>query len=189
MRPVSGRFEGGETVSIMGPSGSGKTLLLRAIGDLDPVAGNIYLDDQERCACTGPEWRRRVGYVAAESAWWSERVADHFDNVDFALFEALGFGDRHLHRAVSDLSTGERQRLAILRALARRPQALLLDEPTAALDVDSAAKVERLIAEYRDQTGCVVIWVSHDRVQPRRVATAHLEIRAGALHVRKRDTA
>ncbi|MDH3281815.1 MAG: ABC transporter ATP-binding protein, partial [Gammaproteobacteria bacterium] len=71
LRPVSGRFEGGETVSIMGPSGSGKTLLLRAIGDLDPVAGNIYLDDQERCACTGPEWRRRVGYVAAESAWWS----------------------------------------------------------------------------------------------------------------------
>lgn len=181
LQPASGTFAGGETASIMGPSGSGKTLLLRAIGDLDPVTGQAYLGDRERATFSGPEWRRRVGYVAAESAWWSDRVRDHFENLDAVPFAALGVAARHLDRSVRDLSSGERQRLAILRALARRPQVLLLDEPTAALDADNAIRVERLIADYQGQTGCAVIWVSHDRMQAARIGAAAFEIRAGVL--------
>jgi len=187
LRPVSWRFEGGEAASIMGPSGSGKTLLLRAISDLDPVVGNIYLDGKERREFSGPDWRRRVGYVAAESAWWSDRLADCFDDVNIPLLHALGFKDSHLERMVSGLSTGERQRLAILRALGCRPQALLLDEPTAALDAGSAATVERVIADYRAQTGCAVIWVSHDAAQSRRIAATILEVNNGVLHAPNRD--
>jgi ABC-type sugar transport system ATPase subunit len=62
----------GEIVTLRGASGSGKTLLLRAIADLDPHGGEVWLDGLERSAMTGPEWRRRVRFVAAEAAWWAE---------------------------------------------------------------------------------------------------------------------
>ncbi len=181
LRAVSAAFHGGETVSVTGASGSGKTLLLRAISDLDPVTGEVYLNDRERCEFSGPDWRRQVGYVAAQSAWWRARVGDHFDSSEVPFLEALGLSRRYLERRVDGLSTGERQRLAIVRALARQPSALLLDEPTAALDTDNAARVERVVADYRARNKCVVIWVSHDSGQARRVARRYLEIRGGGL--------
>ena len=82
---------------------------------------------------------------------------------------------------VQRLSSGERQRLAIARALAGGPAALLLDEPTANLDHTSTKRVERLIAAWRDQTGGCVLWVSHDPAQRARVADAQFEIRDGIL--------
>ena len=127
-----------------GPSGAGKTLLLRAVADLDPNEGRVTLDGRDRSTMSGPEWRRLVGYVPAEPGWWADTVGEHFGEWTAALafLRDLGFREEAKAWPITRLSTGERQRLALVRALIMRPRVLLLDEPTAALDVASVAAVE-----------------------------------------------
>ena len=172
----------GDCVVLQGPSGSGKTLLLRAIADLDPAAGSVVLEGVEREAMTGPEWRLRVAYVAAESGWWAERVGDHFDDWAALADErmALGLPEDCDQWGVERLSTGERQRLALLRAFALEPQVLLLDEPTSGLDAETAAAVEKRVGARRKQ-GTAVLWVTHDAIQARRVASRRMRIADGCL--------
>lgn len=173
--------EPGGCTAVHGTSGSGKTLLLRAIADLDEAEGEVWLDEQARSGMSGPQWRQRVGYVAAESYWWARLVREHARDWQADKLEALGFESGVLDWEVQRLSSGERQRLAIARTLAGSPSALLLDEPTANLDQKNTARVERLIAAWRQQTGGCVIWVSHDPVQRSRISNAQLEIRDGNL--------
>ena len=78
------------------------------------------------------------------------------------------------------MSTGERLRLALVRALMMRPKVLLLDEPTAALDSASGAAVESLISYYM-QTGVAVLWVTHDEMQAKRIARRRLVVEAGRV--------
>ena len=92
-----------------------------------------------------------------------------------------GFEPDALSWNVQRLSTGERQRLAIARLLARTPKALLLDEPTASLDPDNVDRMERLLEDYRKERGAPVLWVSHDPDQAERVATRHVTLRDGRL--------
>jgi ABC-type iron transport system FetAB ATPase subunit len=163
----------GQCLALSGPSGSGKTLLLRALADLDPHEGSVELDGAAQADCSGPEWRRRVGFLPAESHWWAPRVGDHFRSPAGDLRDGLeGFGldPGCLEWQVERLSSGERQRLALLRLLDIGPSALLLDEPTANLDSDSARAVEERIGEYRRENGAAVVWVSHDAGQRQRVA-------------------
>ncbi len=179
--PVSLTVAPGECVCISGPSGAGKTLLLRAIADLDEHEGQVFLDGVECRQLTGPEWRRRVSLLPAESEWWHERVGTHFNSVEHEALAALGFETRVLDRKVSRLSTGERQRLALLRLLVQQPQALLLDEPTASLDAKNVRRVEDMIASYRKVHRVPVLWVSHDPRQIKRVADRHLRLTDGKL--------
>jgi ABC-type iron transport system FetAB ATPase subunit len=178
--PFSLSAEHGECVALSGPSGCGKTLLLRAIADLDPSSGGeVFLDGVSRETMTAPQWRRRAGWLSAESAWWQEHVGDHFvcaQPDDRALLGRLGFSEEVLSWRVDRLSTGEKQRLALVRLLLNQPKALLLDEPTAALDRASVLAVEAVIADYRRQTEATVLWVSHDPEQIARVAVRHLRV-------------
>ncbi len=174
----------GSCYSLSGPSGSGKTLLLRAIADLDQTDGEVWLDDQARSRLSGPEWRRRVNYLAADSQWWARCVGEHAADWHAPDLVALGFESEVLDWEVQRLSSGERQRLALARALAHAPQALLLDEPTANLDQHNTERVEQLLADWRrDKHGCV-LWVSHDPAQQSRVANQHYRIRDGVLEHR-----
>ncbi len=174
-------FAAGSCTAVHGPSGSGKTLLLRAIADLDEAEGEVWLDDTPRSSVSGPQWRRSVVFVAAESQWWGRQVREHAAEWSTDDLAALGFAPEVLDFEVQRLSSGERQRLAIARALAVSPAVLLLDEPTANLDQDNAVRVERLIADWRRRTGGCVVWVSHDPRQRARVASAQHEIRDGTL--------
>jgi len=174
-------FGAGSCVAIHGPSGSGKTLLLRAIADLDEAEGEVWLDDQARSRMSGPQWRRKVIYVAAESHWWCRTVREHAPEWSASTLEALGFEQDVLDYEVQRLSSGERQRLAIARALAVSPAVLLLDEPTANLDPANTSRAERLIADWRHDTGGCVLWVSHDPEQRARIASVAHEIRSGRL--------
>ncbi|HRY16157.1 MAG TPA: ABC transporter ATP-binding protein, partial [Candidatus Competibacteraceae bacterium] len=70
LRDIDLTLAAGEQVFLSGVSGSGKSLLLRAIADLDPHSGEVWLDDQPRSRLSPPEWRRRVGLLPTESHWW-----------------------------------------------------------------------------------------------------------------------
>lgn len=172
----------GECVAIRGPSGGGKTLLLRAIADLDPNEGTVCLEGRNRATISGPEWRRLVGYVPAEPGWWAETVGNHFAEwkAAAAFLERLGFSDETKTWRISRLSTGERLRLALIRALIMRPKVLLLDEPTAALDAASATAVEALMSS-RMRAGLGVLWVTHDPAQARRMAHRQLLVENGCV--------
>lgn len=185
--PLNFEARGAECICISGPSGSGKTSLLRAIADLDVHEGNVLLDGIECNGLRGPDWRRRVGLLPAESDWWYEHVGEHFGAVSEDGLKQLGFDSSMLERKVLRLSSGERQRLALLRLLANEPQVLLLDEPTASLDPKNTRRAEQLIAKYRRKHSAPVLWVSHDPRQIKRVCDRHLRLRAGRLQSARRS--
>ncbi|RDD62373.1 ABC transporter ATP-binding protein [Ferruginivarius sediminum] len=180
--PFAFEVADGECVAIQGASGTGKSLLLRAIADLDPNAGDVRLDGVAREAFTGPQWRRRVGYLATDAGWWRPRVGDHFADWSAveADVEAFGLPPDCRDWEVARLSTGERQRLALLRMLGGGPKVLLLDEPTSALDEATTHAVEARIERQRE-AGCPVVWVTHDAAQARRVALRRFTLRDGEL--------
>lgn len=182
LEPTSFEIAAGECVALRGPSGAGKTLLLRALADLDPSEGEVSLDGTPREKIPAPQWRRRVGYVPAEPGWWSERLSDHFQDWDGQAGPArrLKISPQAAERRVSQLSTGERQRLALLRALEHRPEVLLLDEPTGPLDEEATAAVESLLRE-KLANGLAIFWVTHDKRQAERVADRRFWIDSGRL--------
>jgi ABC-type iron transport system FetAB ATPase subunit len=177
--PISFTVAAGECVSVEGPSGSGKSVLLRALADLDPHEGEIFLDGTAQVAMPGPDWRQRVGYMPAESGWWAPTVGEHFAGE--ADFESFGFEPDVRNWMIERLSTGERQRLALLRLLANGPEVLLLDEPTANLDPASTETVETILDSYRRDRSAPVIWVAHDPAQRARVASRGLRIVGSGL--------
>ncbi len=173
--PLTFEVADGECLAVEGPSGAGKTRLLRAIADLEPARGQVFLDGAERNEMTAPQWRSHVRYCGAEPAWWTETARAVFPpalRLD-RLLSSLSLDPDVLDRAVALLSTGERQRLALARALIDEPKVLLLDEPTTALDAQSAALVEELI-KFQLLSGRSVVLVSHDRSQIERLAHARL---------------
>jgi ABC-type iron transport system FetAB ATPase subunit len=189
LAPLSFEAAAHECLAIEGPSGSGKTRLLRAIADLDAAAGYVYLEGVERREIPGPEWRRRVRYASAEPAWWGAKAREHFPataKLD-RLLSAVGLESVLLDRPISELSTGERQRLGLVRAIADEPRVLLLDEPTSALDAQAAALAEELI-KFQILLGRIVILVSHDSQQLTRLANARLQL-TDAGTARSRESA
>lgn len=175
-------LERGECVALTGPSGSGKTLLLRALADLDPNAGRVALDGAARERLPAPRWRRLVGYLPVESGWWADLVGDHFPDRQAAaeLAGALGLPAKALDWPVARLSTGERQRLALARALIQAPKVLLLDEPTSGLDEQATERVEALLRA-RLAAGTAILLATHDRVQAARMARRLLRLEGGRV--------
>ena len=121
--PVDLDLEAGACAALAGPSGAGKSLLLRAISDLDPNDGQVSLDGTSRSSMPAPEWRRKVGYLAAESGWWEDTVGLHFSDAEGAapLLSGLGLDPEALGWPIERLSTGEKQRLALARLLELEP--------------------------------------------------------------------
>lgn len=170
--PFELSLSGGTCAAITGPSGSGKSLFLRMIADLDPNEGEVWLNGRERASMSAPEWRKQTSYVSAESGWWADQVIEHFaayTRTEIATLSArLGVRADLLDSPVAQLSTGEKQRLSLVRALLRNPPVLLLDEPTGPLDEGSVAQVEALLHE-RMAAGTSILLVTHDPRQAERM--------------------
>ena len=179
---MSFELDAGECVAVLGPSGAGKSVLLRQIADLDPGRGDVWLNGQARSGMRAPQWRRQVVYCQAEAGWWHEHVGAHFSDRGgaAAMLERLGLDAAKLDAQVHECSTGERQRLGLARALLLEPAVLLLDEPTAALDAQSIARVEDVLrAELARGAGMVL--VTHNDAQARRLALRCFHMAAGRL--------
>jgi ABC-type iron transport system FetAB ATPase subunit len=169
----------GEILAISGASGAGKSLFLRMVADLDPSVGEVSLDGVSRGSLAANAWRRRIPYVAAESGWWAQGVRENFPSGQLdrarALADRLGVGAEPFDGQVDRLSTGERQRLALVRAFILDSPALLLDEPTGPLDPVSVEKVEALLLERR-AAGTVIVIVSHDPAQGARLGARRMRM-------------
>jgi ABC-type iron transport system FetAB ATPase subunit len=180
--PISLKVERGEIVVLRGPSGIGKSRFLRAIADLEPANGTVRLRKALRESMPAPKWRDRVRYVAAEPGWWADTPAEHYREVS-AVKTRLGrlhLPETILDRAISELSTGERQRLALLRAMEGAPAILLLDEPTGALDPASTDAVNDMLLDFCKRGGAILL-VTHDPQQARLLGSRRYLLDANGL--------
>ena len=176
---VTVAVEPDERLLIRGPSGAGKTTLFNVLGLLEPpTTGRLVVDGTD--ASRLPERRRArlrretVGIIfqdfqlvpdltARENAALPQEHAGERDEdwLD-ALFDRLGIAERAGHYPAT-LSGGEKQRIAIARALANRPAVVLADEPTGQLDPETAERVLDLLLSLQDETDTALVVVSHDR--------------------------
>ncbi len=185
LRGIDLRVEAGQVVAVAGPSGVGKSSLLRCLVRLDePAAGRVLVDGSDAPPLDPCALRRRVGHVAQAPAMLTRDVranlaygleAPEEGELQEAL-AATGLPAVLLDRDARELSGGEAARVAVARALTRDPGALLLDEPTAALDRDSAAAVEALVRDLA-RRGLSVLVVTHDDAQAERLADERVEVR------------
>ncbi len=180
LKGVTATVGEGEVVSIVGPSGAGKSTLLRTINRLvEPTAGEIFLDGTPTREMNPLELRRRVGMVFQLPALFGETVADAVlyglrlmgQNTEVGrLLESVGLEPSLADRDPQSLSVGQQQRVSIARALALKPEVLLMDEPTSALDRAAQLRVEDLIGDLGTRLNLTIVIVSHALDQVQRVA-------------------
>jgi putative ABC transport system ATP-binding protein len=178
---VDAFFLRGTATAVMGPSGSGKSTLLHCAAGLDrPTSGRVRIGGTDLSSMSERALtklrRNRVGFVfqafnlvgaltVEQNILLPSRLSR--SNPDRAwlaeVVDRVGLGDRLRHRP-SELSGGQQQRVAIARALVTRPEVIFCDEPTGALDTQTAAEVLALLRSVVDDTGQTVIMVTHDPV-------------------------
>jgi len=196
---VSLQIGPGDRIGIVGSSGSGKTLLLRAIALLDPVdEGNVHWRGEFVRDTVIPRFRSEVIYLAQRPALVDGTVesnlrepftlAVHRERVfDRRRIESLlgrvGREVSFLRSDVVNLSGGEAQLVALLRTIQLDPYVLLLDEPTASLDLNTTQQVEALVERWREERSeeRALVWVSHDESQVARVTQRVLTMNEGRL--------
>ncbi len=174
--------EKGELVAIMGKSGCGKTTILNMIAGIEPIDSGEYIFDgvpvKIRTASDGVKFRRnKIGIILQHFALINDYNV--YENVELGLWES-GLGEKEIrHRThemleslgIADLrdkypnklSGGEKQRVAIGRALVCKPALLLADEPTGALDAETEAEIVSLIKKINKETNTTMIIVTHDK--------------------------
>jgi putative ABC transport system ATP-binding protein len=176
LRGIDLDLPAGEFVVLLGPSGSGKSTLLNILGGLDrATAGTLRFREQDLIACSDRELtdyrRRHVGFVfqfynLIPSLTARENVALVTDlGGDVMTPEAalglVGLGDR-LRHFPAELSGGEQQRVAVARAVAKRPHVLLCDEPTGALDSMTGVRVLEALAQVNRELGTTTLVITHN---------------------------
>ena len=184
--PYTFAIRTGECVGLSGRSGIGKTQLLRAITDLISHTGLVLLDGVPCDTISAPAWRSQVTMIPSEPLWWYHSVGDHFStDLSPASFEkkleAVGFSKDVLQWQITRLSTGEKQRLALVRGLCNTPSVLLLDEPCSSLDGYHTTLVENFILKYLKRHSASILWVSHDPDQLQRVTERELRMEKNLL--------
>lgn len=193
VQDVSLEVRRGELLGLVGPSGSGKSSLLRLLNRLDePTSGTVFLAGQDYRQVAPRELRRRIGMVTQRPFLFPGDVAANLRFGPMQRDGSLSEGEiagllQHVGlpgfaaRNVANLSGGEQQRVSLARALANRPEILLLDEPTSALDERAKAGIEELIRNLVSTDGYTIVLVTHDREQARRICDRIAIIEAGRL--------
>lgn len=201
LHQINLELQPGDAISVMGPSGCGKSTLLNLMGTLDqPTRGKVLLEGKDLSSLDGVQLaevrNRQVGFVfqahhllpqctvlenvlvptlAARDASARAGAPDRARR----LLDKVGLGQRTHHRP-GQLSGGERQRVAVVRALINEPRLLLADEPTGALDRNSAEALGELLVRLNDEEGIALVVVTHALDLARRMQKT-LELRDGRL--------
>lgn len=172
-------IEDGEFFVLVGPSGSGKTTTLKMINRLiEPTDGDIYFNDQRLIEYNLKELRLTIGYVLQQIALFPNlTVAENIELIpemkhwskakkrertEELLRKVSLPPEEYLHRKPAELSGGEQQRIGILRAIAAKPDIILMDEPFSALDPISRGQLQLLIKELHKELASTVVFVTHD---------------------------
>ena len=189
----------GEVVSIVGPSGAGKTTLLQIIGTLDrPDSGSVYVDSVDVTTLSQKKLadfrNQHIGFVfqfhqllpeftaienimiPAYIAGSSRKEAQHRAA---ELLDFMGLTDRASHKP-NELSGGEKQRVAVARALVNNPAVILADEPSGSLDTKNKQELHQLFFDLRDQFGQTFVIVTHDE-QLANITDRTIHMRDGLL--------
>ena len=181
LKGISLKVERGEVISITGPSGAGKTTLLQIMGSLDrPDGGRVLYDGQDITRMNEKKLsafrNKHIGFVFQFHQLLPEFTA--LENITIPmlisgcnmrqanarakeLLELLGLADRAGHKP-AELSGGEKQRIAVARALANQPDVILADEPSGSLDTKNKEELHKLFFNLRDQLGQTFVIVTHD---------------------------
>lgn len=203
---LSFHVDAGEILGIVGPNGSGKSSLLKVLsgflpaGEGDVRLGGLSLGKRSQAdiarlvAVVPQEYAQVFPFTVAETVlmgrfphrrarWWSIGVGDETVNDLACAHQAMIDTDvlSLADRLVSDLSGGERQRVVIARALAQEPKILLLDEPTAFLDLQHQIEICSIVRRLKEERGLTVVLVSHDLNLASQYCDRILMLKAGAL--------
>lgn len=171
----------GEVVCLIGPNGSGKSTLLRTLAGLQaPLGGRIFLKDKEVSSFLPRDLARQIGVVLTEQVSpgllsvfdlaalgrysytdWLGNLRTEDKNIVHWALKAVG-AENLVHRRVIELSDGERQKVMIARALAQEPRLIILDEPTAFLDLPRRVEIMALLRKLARETGRSILLSTHD---------------------------
>jgi len=189
---VSFNLNAHDIMALKGASGSGKTLMLRTLAGLEPIqSGEIYYQKKLQSEYPMPLYRSKIIYLQQRPSFGAANVLEsikkpfefkiHADKVyDQTLIInyllALGRTADFLEKETNNLSGGEEQIVALLRALQLNPQVILLDEASASLDEETSIKVEQIILDWLRAEERACIWVSHDLQQLERIATKEMSL-------------
>lgn len=180
LQNLSHIFESGKSYAIFGKSGAGKSTLLKTLCGLTTYKGNIYLNNENVEKIKPQILRKRIQYLHQEAVLFNGTVQDNLNiatdlrynselTIDkdetIGLFEKLALNKSYLQKDIQKLSGGEKQRIAIVRAILMKPLFLLMDEPTSALDIGNEGKVLNLINEVKKEVGVIIVTHSTDFIQ------------------------
>lgn len=186
-------IESGNFISIVGPSGSGKSTFLKLCSHLySPSKGKILFKGNDLMESSPMDIRKSICYCFQTPYLFGRKVVDNITfpfkirnipidiNKISYLFNLFNMDEEFLHKDITNLSGGEKQRIALIRSLIFKPEILLLDEVTSALDVDNTKIVEDVI-NMLNKEGMTVLWITHSPSQSRKYADQIAAIENGSL--------
>lgn len=184
----------GDTIGCLGPSGAGKTSLFRLLNMLDnPSEGDIFFRGKKLVTYAPMSLRRQIGYLIQKPRMFGSNVQDNLfypyeivgqtpNEQEIQYFLGMvGLDNSILTKDIKGLSGGEQQRIGLVRLLLVKPQVLLLDEFTSALDEETTRRVESLIFSEQTKRGLTVLFITHNVAQAKRLANKVIHIENGHI--------
>lgn len=194
LHQITGTIYKGKITTLVGPSGSGKTTLLKLCnGLIAPTSGQIRIEDRPLNTYHPITLRKNVGIVLQNAPTIRGTVYDDLalpfqlqnkklsEKEAATIIEAVGLDVTFLNRKTDDLSGGQKQKINIARTLLNKPNILLLDEITSALDPQSTKEIEGLILQLNTNYAVTVIWITHNLEQAKRVGNFTWVLKNGQL--------
>ena len=199
LKDISFKIQKGDFLTIKGPSGSGKSTLLKLLAAImNPSAGGIIYKGKPLSEYEITDYRKEVSYSFQNAALFGTTVADNlmfpyeirnepFDrDRAIALLDKVMLSEQYLDQKITELSGGEKQRVALIRNVLFTPEVLLLDEVTSALDAENRKVISDAILRLNRENNITVLWVTHNTDEINDAAKT-IEMKAGRLEVVSHD--
>lgn len=191
---INGSFNGGRITTLVGPSGAGKTTLLKLCNRLiSPTSGQIFFNGEPIESFAPTKLRKQIGIVLQSAPVIRDTVQTNLllpsvlhnepvtEDAVKDILQLVHLDSKFLKQPATKLSGGQRQKLAIARTLMNKPDVLLLDEITSALDPTATREIEELIQAINKKYGTTIIWITHNIEQAKAISDDVWVLAAGEL--------